>query len=50
MWQISPNGKYHYLDKYYGGKTTDEKDIRLYGVIDSNCRVVEKLRITIKDS
>jgi len=49
MWQISPNGKYHYLDKYYGGKTTDEKDIRLYGVIDSNCRVVEKLRITIKD-
>ena len=25
VWQISPDGKYHYLDKYYGGKTTDEK-------------------------
>ena len=47
MWQISPNGKYHYLDKYYGGKTTNEKDIRLYGVIDTNCKIVEKLHIII---
>jgi len=49
MWQISPNGKYHYLDKYYGGKTTDEKDIRLYGVIDTNCKIVEKLHIIIDE-
>ncbi len=49
MWQISPNGKYHYLDKYYGGKTTDEKDIRLYGVIDTNCKIVGKLHIIIDE-
>lgn len=49
MWQISPNGEHHYLDKYYGGKTTDEKDIRLYGVIDTNCKIVEKLHIIIDE-
>lgn len=48
MWQISPNGKYHYLDKYYGGKTTDEKDIRLYGLIDTNCNIIEKLYVKIE--
>ena len=36
---------YYYLDKYNGGKTTDEKDIRLCGVIDSEYRFVEKWRL-----
>ena len=45
VWQISPNGRYYYLDKYCGGKTTDENDIWLQGVIDANCRFVEKLHI-----
>ena len=27
------------------GKTTDEKDIRLWGVIDTECRVVEKFHL-----
>lgn len=49
IWQISPDGRNYYLDKYYGGKTTDEKDIWLQGVIDTNCRFVEKLRIHIKE-
>ena len=49
MWKISPNGKCHYLDKYYGGKTTDEKDVRLYGVIDTNCKIVGKLQIKIDE-
>ena len=49
VWQISPDGRYHYLDKWYGGKTTDEKDIWLQGVIDTNCQFVEKLRIHIKE-
>lgn len=47
MWQISPDGKYHYLDKYYGGKITDEKDIRLYGIIDTNSKIIGKLHIKI---
>ena len=45
VWQISPDGSYYYLDKYNGGKTTDEKDIRLCGVIDSEYRFVEKWRL-----
>lgn len=45
VWQISPDGRYYYLDKYNGGKTTDEKDIRLCGVIDSEYRFVEKWRL-----
>lgn len=49
VWQISPDGRYHYLDKWYGGKTTDEQDIWLQGVIDTNCQFVEKLRIHIKE-
>jgi len=49
VWQISPDGRYHYLDKWYGGKTTDEKEIWLQGVIDTNCQFVEKLRIHIKE-
>ena len=49
IWQISPDGRYHYLDKWYGGKTTDEKEIWLEGVIDTNCKFVEKLRIHIKE-
>ena len=49
VWQISPDGRYHYLDKWYGGKTTDEKEIWLQGVIDTNCKFVEKLRIHIKE-
>ena len=49
IWQISPDGRYHYLDKWYGGKTTDEKEIWLQGVIDTNCKFVEKLRIHIKE-
>ena len=49
VWQISSDGRYHYLDKWYGGKTTDETNIWLQGVIDTNCRFVEKLRIQIKD-
>ena len=48
MWQISPNGKYHYLDKYYGGKTTVEKDTRLYGVIDTNYKIVGKLHVKMR--
>lgn len=43
LWQISPDGSYHYLDKYYCGKQTDEKYIALLGVIDTHCRFVEKL-------
>ena len=50
IWQISPDGKYHYLDKYYGGKTTDEKEIWLQGAIDTNCRFVEKLQIKMKQN
>lgn len=49
IWQISPYGRYHYLDKWYGGKTTDEKEIWLQGVIDTNCKFIEKLRIHIKE-
>ena len=49
VWQISPDGRYHYLDKWYGGKTTDEKEIWLEGKIDTNCQFVEKLRIHIKE-
>ena len=49
VWQISPDGRFHYLDKYYGGKTTDEKDIWLQGVIDTNCRFVKKLQINFKE-
>ena len=49
MWQISPNGKYHYLDKYYRGKITDEKDIRLCGIIDTSCKIIRKLQIKIND-
>ena len=49
VWQISPDGRCHYLDKWYGGKTTDEKEIWLQGVIDTNCRFVEKIRIHIKE-
>ncbi|MBP3566429.1 MAG: hypothetical protein J6J76_02615 [Paraprevotella sp.] len=48
IWQISPDGRYYYLDKYYGGKTTNEKNIWLQGVIDTHCRFVEKLQILIK--
>ena len=49
VWQISPDGRYHYLDKYYGGKITDEKEIWLEGKIDTDCRFVEKLQIHIKE-
>ena len=49
IWQISPDGRYHYLDKWYGGKTTDEKEIWLEGKIDTNCKFVEKLKIDIKE-
>lgn len=49
VWQISPDGRFHYLDKYYGGKTTDEKNIWLQGVIDTNCRFVKKLQINFKE-
>lgn len=45
MWQVSPDGSYHYLNRYGNGKTTDEKDIRLWGVIDTECRVVEKFHL-----
>ena len=45
MWQVSPNGRYYYLDEYGTGPQTDEKEIWLQGVIDTNCRFVEKLRI-----
>ena len=45
VWQISPDGSYHYLDKYYCGKQTDEKYIALLGVIDTHCRFVEKLHV-----
>ena len=48
VWQISPDGRFYYLDKWYGGKTTDEKEIWLQGVIDTNCRFVEKLQINMK--
>lgn len=34
---------------YYGGKTTDEKNIWLQGVIDTNCRFVKKLQINFKE-
>jgi hypothetical protein len=49
VWQISPDGRFHYLDKYYGGITTDEKDIWLEGKIDMNCMFVEKLQIHIRE-
>ncbi len=50
VWQISPNVRYHYLDKWYGGKSTDEKAIWLQGIIDANCCHVEKLQIKIKEN
>lgn len=43
MWQVSPDGSWYYQDKYGNGPITDEKDIRLYGHIDTQCRFVEKL-------
>ena len=43
MWQVSPDGSWYYQDKLGNGPTTDEKDIRLYGHIDTKCRFVEKL-------
>ncbi len=49
VWQISPDGRYNYLDKYYGSKTTDEKEIWLEGKINMNCMFVEKLQIHIKE-
>ena len=49
VWQISPEGRFHYLDKYYEGITTDEKDICFEGKIDMNCMFVEKLQIHIKE-
>jgi hypothetical protein len=49
VWQISPDGRFHYLDKYYEGITTDEKDIGFEGKIDMNCMFVEKLQIHIKE-
>lgn len=45
MWQVSPDGSWYYLDKLGNGPITDEKDIRLYGYIDAECRFVEKLHI-----
>ena len=48
-WQISPDGRFYYLDKYYGGITSDEKDIWLEGKIDMNCMFVEKLQIHIRE-
>lgn len=47
-WQISPDGSSYYLDKYYGGKITDEKDIRLYAIIDSNCCIVSRFDVRYK--
>lgn len=48
MWQVSPNGKTYYLDKYGVGPRTDEKEIMLYGFIDTRCRFVVKLRVVDK--
>jgi hypothetical protein len=47
MWKVSPDGRYHYLDKFGNGPTTDEKEIELYGKIDTKCRFVEKLHTGI---
>lgn len=44
-WQVSPDGKTHYLDKYGNGRTTGETKIFLSGAIDTRCRVVKKLRL-----
>lgn len=43
VWQVSPDGSWYYQDKLGNGPITDEKDIRLYGYIDTKCRFVEKL-------
>lgn len=43
VWQVSPDGSWYYQDKLGYGPVTDEKDIRLYGYIDTKCRFVEKL-------
>ena len=47
MWRVSPDGRYHYLDKFGNGPTTDEKEIELHGKIDTKCRFVEKLHVGI---
>lgn len=45
MWTVCPDGKTYYLDKYYGGPQTDEKQIVLYGFIDTRCRFVVKMQV-----
>ena len=42
-WQVSPDGRYHYIDKFGNGFVTDERIIRIYGMMDTECRFVEKL-------
>lgn len=39
------DGSWYYQDKLGKGTTIEEKDIRLYGHIDTKCRFVEKLHI-----
>lgn len=44
-WQVSPNGKYFYLDEYGTGPETNEKEIWLHGTIDNKCNVVKKMQV-----
>lgn len=44
-WQVSPNGKYFYLDEYGTRPQTNEKEIWLHGTIDNKCNVVKKMQV-----
>lgn len=50
MWQVSPNGKYFYLDEYGTGPQTDEKEIWLHGIIDNKCNVVKKIQVLTEET
>lgn len=45
LWTVSPNGKKYYLDKWDNGYQTDEKEIKLYGLIDTLGRVIVKMQV-----
>lgn len=50
FWTVSPDGKTYYLDKWDNGPQTDEKEIALYGFIDTRCRVVVIMQVISKDN
>ncbi len=50
VWVVSPDGKTYYLDKWYNGSQTDEKEITIFGFIDNHCRVIVKMRVVQEDN